>query len=84
MKRFKSLRWISLLAVTTVFVGCEPKAAEKAGAGADSKAKPGAAPKFLLAWSEYPSWSIFGVASDVGLIDGEPGKMGLDRKEVQR
>jgi NitT/TauT family transport system substrate-binding protein len=81
MKRFKSLRWISLLAVTTVFVGCEPKASEKAGAGADSKSKPGAAPKFLLAWSEYPSWSIFGVASDVGLIDGEPGKMGSIEKK---
>jgi NitT/TauT family transport system substrate-binding protein len=59
--------------------GCEPKPAANTGAAATSK--PTAAPKFVLAWSEYPSWSIFGVASDVGLIDGEPGKMGSIEKK---
>lgn len=40
-----------------------------------------AAPKFSLAWSEYPSWSVFGVASERGFIDGEAGKMGpVERK----
>lgn len=39
------------------------------------------APTFTLAWSEYPSWSVFGVASDKGLIDGAKGKMGeLEKK----
>ena len=33
-------------------------------------------PTFSLAWSEYPSWSVFGVADELGLIDGEEGKMG--------
>jgi ABC-type nitrate/sulfonate/bicarbonate transport system substrate-binding protein len=74
MKRIKCLRWIALLAVSSVFVGCEGKPASNA-------AKPTDAPKFMLAWSEYPSWSIFGVASDVGLIDGEPGKMGSIEKK---
>src|SRR5258708_352284 len=25
-------------------------------------------PTFTLAWSEYPSWSVFGVAEDIGLL----------------
>ena len=74
MKRINCLRWITLVAVSTVFAGCESKPA-------NNTATPTAAPKFMLAWSEYPSWSIFGVASDVGLIDGEPGKMGSIEKK---
>ena len=81
MKRKNSLRSISLLTMAFALVGCESKPVEKAGVGTGTTAKPGAAPKFLLAWSEYPSWSIFGVASDVGLIDGEPGKMGSIEKK---
>jgi len=34
------------------------------------------APSFTLAWSEYPSWSTFGVAHARGLISGEKGKCG--------
>lgn len=33
-------------------------------------------PSFSLAWSEYPSWSVFGVADAKGLIDGAQGKLG--------
>lgn len=33
-------------------------------------------PSFSLAWSEYPSWSTFGVAHKYGLINGHKGKMG--------
>lgn len=36
----------------------------------------GTTPVFSLAWSEYPSWSVFGVADEEGIIDGEEGKMG--------
>ena len=32
-------------------------------------ASDGSAPTFSLAWSEYPSWSVFGVADELGLID---------------
>jgi ABC-type nitrate/sulfonate/bicarbonate transport system substrate-binding protein len=35
-----------------------------------------AAPSFSLAWSEYPSWSVFGVASAFKLIEGAEGKLG--------
>ena len=38
-------------------------------------------PVFTLAWSEYPSWSAFGVASDEGLLDGDEGALGeMERK----
>ena len=36
----------------------------------------GAVPTFSLAWSEYPSWSVFGVAHSKKLIDGAVGKQG--------
>ncbi len=35
-----------------------------------------AQPSFTLAWSEYPSWSAFGVADEVNIIDGRKGKQG--------
>ena len=36
---------------------------------------------FTLAWSEYPSWVIFGAASDLGLIKPKGGEMGeLEKK----
>ncbi len=31
---------------------------------------------FTLAWSEYPSWSVFGVAHEQGLLDEAQGKLG--------
>lgn len=33
-------------------------------------------PTFSLAWSEYPSWSAFGVAHEVKLINGKKGEQG--------
>ena len=33
-------------------------------------------PTFSLAWSEYPSWSAFGVAHEYRIIDGRRGKTG--------
>ncbi len=42
-----------------------------------------APPQFTLAWSEYPSWSTFGVSAnaDVGLINGKAGEMGEMEKK---
>jgi ABC-type nitrate/sulfonate/bicarbonate transport system substrate-binding protein len=48
------------------------------GGGSTATAPPA---KFTLAWSEYPSWSIFGVADEVGLIDGKAGAMGSIEKK---
>jgi len=38
-------------------------------------------PSFSLAWSEYPSWSVFGVAHERGLINGAEGKVGPIEKK---
>jgi ABC-type nitrate/sulfonate/bicarbonate transport system substrate-binding protein len=46
--------------------------------GGSSSAKP---QTFTLAWSEYPSWSIFGVADEVGLINGKAGELGSIEKK---
>lgn len=41
----------------------------------------GSVPEFTLAWSEYPSWSVFGVADELGIINGSPGQLGeLEKK----
>jgi NitT/TauT family transport system substrate-binding protein len=40
-----------------------------------------ALPTFSLAWSEYPSWSAFGVAHEVKLINGKKGKLGPIEKK---
>jgi len=37
--------------------------------------------QFSLAWSEYPSWSVFGVAGELGLIDKDAGKLGEFEKK---
>lgn len=44
--------------------------------GTDAAEGNGSAPSFSLAWSEYPSWSVFGVAHETKLIDGAEGKLG--------
>lgn len=36
---------------------------------------------FSLAWSEYPSWSVFGVADELDLIDGAAGAQGEVEKK---
>jgi NitT/TauT family transport system substrate-binding protein len=41
----------------------------------------GDTPAFTLAWSEYPSWSTFGVAHELKLIDGAKGKLGPIEKK---
>ena len=80
MKRTNTQPWISLFAMAILTtVGCESKPA--ASPSNVSQSKQTAAPKFSLAWSEYPSWSILDVASTVGLIDGEAGKMGPIEKK---
>ncbi|MBI2422700.1 MAG: ABC transporter substrate-binding protein [Candidatus Hydrogenedentes bacterium] len=51
-----------------IFAVCAAALAQTAFA-----AKP---PVFSLAWSEYPSWSAFGVCHETGLINGAAGKLG--------
>jgi ABC-type nitrate/sulfonate/bicarbonate transport system substrate-binding protein len=50
----------------SLIVGCSSKSASDV-------------PTFTLAWSEYPSWSVFGVAQDAGLI-GKNGEGTIEKK----
>lgn len=43
--------------------------------------QPAPPPQFSLHWSEYPSWSVFGVLHSQGLIDGSAGKQGPIEKK---
>jgi NitT/TauT family transport system substrate-binding protein len=87
------IRWSLAVLVMSGLVACgggEQPAAGLAsgsgsGSGAEAKPKKGkgtdAPPVFSLAWSEYPSWSTFGVAHEVGLINGKKGKLGEIEKK---
>lgn len=61
--------------------GCSsaPPASQTKDGSGDSSAGPPA--EFSLAWSEYPSWSVFGVAHELGLLDGTAGKQGEIEKK---
>ena len=66
----KLLHWSFIAACLAFAAGC--------GSGTDNETSPETKPpSFSLAWSEYPSWSVFGVAHDVAkLVDGAKGKLG--------
>jgi NitT/TauT family transport system substrate-binding protein len=75
--------WIFVCLFGAAFAGCEPSnksTPNTAGSGTvgATSAKPAT---FTLAWSEYPSWSVFGVADEIGLLNKEAGKLGeLEKK----
>jgi NitT/TauT family transport system substrate-binding protein len=56
--------------------GCPTAPSGKSTDTAKGTGSAGNLPSFSLAWSEYPSWSVFDVASQRGLINGEKGKTG--------
>lgn len=68
MKRFLLITLTLLIANS---IGCKPAATTDGGGSTGGKAEP-----FTLAWSEYPSWSVFGVADQIGLINKDAGKKG--------
>ena len=70
------MKRITVLACTLMVafaVGCSKSDSDKGGDGET--------PVFSLAWSEYPSWSVFGVAHEKGLLNKDEGKLGeLEKK----
>jgi NitT/TauT family transport system substrate-binding protein len=71
--------------VLTGLVGCggETTPVDPTSTAPDAKPEAPATeiPSFSLAWSEYPSWSTFGVAHELGLLNGKKGKMGEIEKK---
>lgn len=72
----RSTTALVLAAFCITAVGCSKSTSTKPSAGGDD-----ATPAFSLAWSEYPSWSVFGVAHEQGLIDGDEGAYGPIEKK---
>ncbi len=66
--------FVTLALAGLAFTGCS-----KQETGSSTPA--GNAPSFSLAWSEYPSWSTFGVAHVDQLIDGREGQLGPIEKK---
>ena len=64
---------VGLMGATGCRQSAEP---EKPGGSAAASDAQDAVPVFSLAWSEYPSWSVFGVAHEIGIINGKEGEMG--------
>lgn len=67
------------LALATL-VGCSKESTTAPAGSAATPAKD--APVLSLAWSEYPSWSVFGVAHEKGLLNKAEGEMGSIEKEL--
>lgn len=67
------------LVIAVAVTGCAKKGASEGG---DASAPPKDLPSFSLAWSEYPSWSVFGVAHEKGLLNKAKGELGSIEKEL--
>ena len=81
----KHLQLFSALCLTIGLSGCGNQqttsdSSEEAGTPSSENEtvskKESGLPTFSLAWSEYPSWSIFGVAHVDGFINGKEGELG--------
>ena len=79
------MRTIILAALFGGVIGCGGDTASPEPATPEAAPEKPAAksdlPTFSLAWSEYPSWSTFGVAHEMGLLNGKKGELGkLEKK----
>lgn len=73
-----------VLTCVSFLVGCGQEDKPNVGQTSSSSAAPTVStktPVFSLAWSEYPSWSVFGVASEKGLLNGKEGELGTVEKK---
>ena len=66
--------------LTLALLGCGGGDTPSEDPAADAPAAE-APPVFSLAWSEYPSWSTFGVAHELGLLNGKEGELGEIEKK---
>ena len=74
---FSSLAMATVLALGISGCGGSSTSGTTQGSGSEQKA----VPVFSLAWSEYPSWSVFGVAHTSKLINGKAGELGPIEKK---
>jgi NitT/TauT family transport system substrate-binding protein len=70
--------------LSAISLGCNREQSTVSGPGGTGDSdtpSAGPVPVFSLAWSEYPSWSVFGVAHEMGLLDAAEGAMGEIEKK---
>jgi NitT/TauT family transport system substrate-binding protein len=77
-RTMKSTMTTGLLLLMVCLMGCP-----NVNSDVDTTEEAGgqATPTFRLAWSEYPSWSVFGVADMNKIIDKDEGEMGPVEKK---
>ncbi|MBN8601447.1 MAG: hypothetical protein J0M26_10495 [Planctomycetes bacterium] len=72
---------VALAVGAVAWTGCDSSSSKTNTASGPTSSGGDPPPVFSLAWSEYPSWSVFGVAEANGLIDGAKGSIGeMERK----
>lgn len=79
MRRFCML--FTGLSLCVAALGCSNSASKGNAGGGDAPTEGSPPASFSLAWSEYPSWSVFGVAHEMGLINKEEGQLGRIEEE---
>lgn len=67
---FRKMAMVSFLVIILLLASCNKK--NNRGNEKDMAFTP----SFSLSWSEYPSWSVFGVAEMYDLVDGAEGELG--------
>ena len=67
--------------IAVLLSGCAPSSNDPSSGKAGGSTASGKPPVFSLAWSEYPSWSVFGVADKEGILDGKEGAQGSIEKK---
>jgi NitT/TauT family transport system substrate-binding protein len=65
-----------VLLLFAISLGCGRTEPTGGGSSGPGTASGETLPAFSLAWSEYPSWSVFGVAHEMGLLDAGEGETG--------
>lgn len=80
MKR-TTLGLLFAIFATVGMAGCNSGSTTTNTGGGAGDAPSASAGPFTLAWSEYPSWSVFGVADEAGLLDKAEGQLGTLEKK---
>ena len=85
LRTVKSSMLVALAGAALALSGCgdgdKGGSAPGTGGGGGAADAGAAVPCFSVAWSEYPSWSTFGVAGELKLIDGKKGALGPIEKK---
>lgn len=87
MRRYSHAMAAACMVAGLLLAGCSSKTPVTTPMAPSGSGQPGGAtadgpkPVFSLAWSEYPSWSVFGVADEYKLVNGKEGQLATLEKK---